>query len=131
MKFLLSYKAGAYSIPAPKAYPVVVLFVLEGVSVIAQETINLIEAIKKLTLEYKKTLREQLPKVYSQDLLNNLFQHPYTKIAFMQKDLGVSRLTAIKYLEQIVKTGLLSKKKIGGHNYYVNEGLVRLIMDGA
>jgi Fic family protein len=108
-----------------------VLFVLEGVSVIAQETINLIEAIKKLTLEYKKTLREQLPKVYSQDLLNNLFQHPYTKIAFMQKDLGVSRLTAIKYLEQIVKTGLLSKKKIGGHNYYVNEGLVRLIMDGA
>lgn len=31
------------------------------------------------------------------DLLNNLFEHPYTKIEFIEKGLGVSRITAAKY----------------------------------
>jgi response regulator of citrate/malate metabolism len=50
-----------------------------------------------------------LPKIYSQELLNNLFQHPYTKIEFLQDDLGINRITAGKYLDQIVKIGLLRK----------------------
>jgi hypothetical protein len=31
-------------------------------------------------------------KFFSQDLINNLFFHPYTKIDFLEKDLKVSRL---------------------------------------
>jgi hypothetical protein len=36
---------------------------------------------------YKHRMREELPKIYSQDLLNNLFRHPYTKIDFVMKEL--------------------------------------------
>ena len=44
-----------------------------------------------------------LPKIYSQDLLNLIFRHPYTKIEYVQKENGVTRLTATKYLEQLCR----------------------------
>ena len=56
-----------------------ILYMLDAVEQISKETILLIGEIKKLTFEYKNTLRNNY-KFYSQDLLNNLFKHPYTKI---------------------------------------------------
>ena len=76
---------------------------------------------------YKKEIREQFPKMYSQDLLNNLFKYPYTKIEFIQRDLGVSRNTSIRYLEALVAAGLLQKKKAGRNNFYLNEPLFTLL----
>ena len=46
-------------------------------------------------------------KFYSQDLINNLFTHPYTKIEFVQRDLGVSRVTATKYLDALADGGFV------------------------
>jgi Fic family protein len=77
---------------------------------------------------FKQQIREQLPKIYRQELLNNLFNHPYTKIEFMVNDLDVSRLTATKYLEQLVEIGLLTKEKVGRSNYYINQSLLSLLM---
>lgn len=75
-----------------------------------------------------KTELTELPKIYSQDLLNNLFRHPYTKIEFVVNDLRVTRLTATKYLDEIVKLGLLDKQKFGRSNYYINMPLVELFL---
>ena len=104
-----------------------VLYLLNGVEQIAKETIVLIEKIRELIFEYKNLLRDNY-KFYSQDLLNNLFKHPYTKIEFVVNDLGVSRITASKYLTQLSKDGLLRKEKLGTGNYYVNEKLIELLM---
>ncbi len=38
---------------------------------------------------------------YAQDRLNNLFHHPYTRIEFLQSDLGVMRQTAAKHLTSL------------------------------
>ena len=62
-------------------------------------------------------LRLVLPKIYSQDLLNNLFRHPYTKIDFVMQDLQVHRNTATKYLEELVRIGLLAKHKIAKRQF--------------
>ena len=64
-----------------------------------------------------------LHKFYSQDLINNLFTHPYTRIEFVQRDLQVSRLTATKYLDALAAAGLLQKQRIGRGNYYINVAL--------
>lgn len=104
------------------------LYIAEGITQTAKQTIELIEAIKELIKETKNRLKTELPKIYSQDLLNSLFSHPYTKIDFLIKDLKVSRITATKYLEQLVEVSLLSKHKIGRNNYYVNDALYRLLM---
>ena len=79
-----------------------------------------------MILEYKNLLRDNY-KFYSQDLLNNLFKHPYTKIEFIENDLGVSRITASKYLNQLSNDGLLKKEKLGTGNYYINVKLIELL----
>lgn len=102
------------------------LFVLEGVEQTARQTIYLIELIKELIKDYKHRIREDLPKIYSQELLNNLFRHPYTKIEFVMSDLKITRLTASKYLQQLTERGFLVKQKVGRTNYYINSPLCEL-----
>lgn len=105
-----------------------ILYILTGIEQTSKETIDLIVKIRKLMQEYKQGIRTQMPKVYSQDLLNNLFRHPYTKIEFVMKDLQVSRLTARRYLELLVKNGFLTKEKIWRSNFYINSPLFALFM---
>ncbi len=59
-------------------------------------------------------------------MLNNLFRHPYTRIEWIQRDLGLSRLTATKYLQQLTEHGFTEKHKIGRYNYYVNRPLMNV-----
>ncbi len=104
------------------------LYVLQGVIDTARHTIGLIEEIKALISRYKHRMRDELPKIYRQELLNNLFNHPYTKIEFVVTDLSVSRVTATRYLEELVKAGFVRKHKIGRSNYYVNDPLCKLLI---
>ena len=103
-----------------------ILFMIKGVEETARETIELIIKIKSLMLDYKHRLRDNY-KFYSQDLLNNLFKHPYTKIEFLVNDLGVSRLTAASYLNKLADDKMLRKDKLGTANYYINEALFELL----
>jgi Fic family protein len=102
------------------------LFMIRGIETTARETIDLILKIRELMMHYKNTLRRNY-KFYSQDLLNNLFKHPYTKIEFIQRDLNVSRITAANYLNQLAGDNLLTKKKLGTGNYYINGPLFELL----
>lgn len=104
------------------------IYMLNGVIETAVNTISLITEIKTLMQNYKHRIRDELPKIYRQELLNNLFNHPYTKIEFVMNDLGVSRITATKYLDELVQHGLLHKEKIGRSNYYINSPLCSLLM---
>lgn len=103
-----------------------ILYMLEGVEQTAKQTIEIVDGIKRVMLDYKHRIRDQF-KFYSQDLLNNLFSHPYTKIDFLRRDLRVSRLTATKYLDTLAKAGFLRKKKMGRSNYYINTALFNLL----
>lgn len=104
-----------------------ILYMLDGVEQTANESIILIRHIKKMMQEYKQTIRTKLPKIYSQDLLNNLFKYPYTKIDYFEKDLQVSRSTAIRYLGELENLQLLRKQKIGRDNFYINQELFDLL----
>lgn len=76
----------------------------------------------------KQRLRNELPKIYSQDLLNNLFKNPYTKIEFLERDLNISYQTARKYLEILTEEGFLSKIQKWKSSYYINEDLLNLFI---
>jgi len=77
--------------------------------------------------EHKVRMRKELPKIYSQDLLNNIFSHPYSKIAFVERDLNVTRITATRYLDELARIGMMEKVKLGRDNYYVNRALMDLL----
>lgn len=103
-----------------------ILYMLEGIKQTANETIVLIGEIRALMDKYKREIRQKLPKIYSKDLLENLFKHPYTKIEHLQQDVNKHYLTARNYLEQLCEYGFLEKYSIGKHNYYLNRPLFEL-----
>ncbi len=104
-----------------------VLYMLDAVEQTATQTLATIHAIKAALFDYKHRIRAQ-HKFYSQDLINNLFTHPYTKIDFLQRDLQVSRLTATKYLDALAASGFVQKQKVGRSNYYVNRALNQILL---
>ncbi len=97
-------------------------YMLAAVEGSAVEAIATINAINAALLDAKHRIRVQY-RFYSQDLINNLFTHPYTKIEFIEHDLKVSRITATKYLNELSEGGFLLKQKIGRSNYYINVAL--------
>jgi Fic family protein len=104
-----------------------ILYILEPVEETSIQTIKLISDIKNLMQEFKIKIRTEKEKIYSHELLNNLFRHPYTKIDFVVDELGINRKTASKYLEDLVSIGILSKHKLGKDNYYLNDSLFKLL----
>jgi len=104
------------------------LYMLKGVAVTAQHTTSLVEGIGSLLQKHKQEIRANY-RFYSQDLINHIFRHPYTKVAFLERDLGVSRATATRYLDALARGGILTKHRLGRENYYVNRELVNLLFN--
>ncbi len=102
------------------------LYIIDAVEHTSKQTVSLIKEIQSLMMEYKHIIRANY-KFYSQDLLNNLFKHPYTKIEFIEEDLKVSRITAGNYLNKLAKDGILTKQKLGNGNYYINHKLYEIL----
>lgn len=107
-----------------------ILYMLTGIEVISRQSISLIQRIKHVMQEYKVHIRTNY-KFYSQDLLNNLFRHPYTKIEFLQDELQIERQTAAKYLNTLSEdpVGMVEKIKIGNSNFYMNTKLTDLLVN--
>ncbi|HVT03913.1 MAG TPA: Fic family protein [Thermoanaerobaculia bacterium] len=106
-----------------------VLYMLDAVEATAIDAMTTIASIREALLETKHRIREKY-RFYSQDLINNLFTHPYTKIEYVERDLKVSRLTASKYLEALTEGGFLAKHKVGRSNYYINGALCSILTGG-
>lgn len=103
-----------------------VLYMLTALESTAKQTISTIESIKALMAEYKAILKEKEPKLYSHELMNTIFSHPYTKIEFIEESLHVSRPTASKYLKKLESMKLLEVEKYKNSLYYINTKLLAL-----
>lgn len=111
---------------APERWQDWALYLLAAVETTAQQTLRTVSDIKAALLDTKHRIRAGF-KFYSQDLINNLFMHPYTKIEFVERDLKVTRLTATKYLDALAGAGFVRKVKVGRSNYYVNVALNEIL----
>ena len=131
-RYITSHKAQYYrllqSVRDDADWEPWLLFMLEAVAVTARHTLDIVEGMRLLMADYKRRMREDSNVKYSQELLNNLFRHPYTRIEFVQTDLSVTRQTAARYLEQLAASGFVEKHQQGRHNYYINTPLIALLM---
>jgi Fic family protein len=129
-RYIVQHKADYYrllqAVRDADAWEDWVVYILTAVEQTAYESIAVIQNIKKLLQETKHKIRAQY-RFYSQDLINNLFRHPYTKIDFVMSDLNVTRLTATRYLDRLADGGFLHKRKMGRFNYYINLPLYRIL----
>ena len=103
------------------------MLILHGIETTSKESIKLIESINEAIREIKKSLKNELPKIYSKDLLELLFKHPYTKIAFLVDELHITRKTATSYLRAIEGIGILKSVKVGRDVYFINTQLFDLL----
>lgn len=105
-----------------------IIWMLKGVEITAKETIAVVNKIKDLMDEYKHRIRDNY-KFYSHELINILFKHPYTKIDFIEKELGVHRNTASTYLNALAdgENAFLTKIKVGKNSYFVNDRLLQIL----
>lgn len=107
-----------------------ICFILDAVESVSKQAVKLITDIKKEMQSHKFFIRDNF-KFYSQDLINNLFKHPYTKIDFLKSDLKISRQTASKYLNELSNSdgNILTKVVIGRDSYFVNNSLLKLFAE--
>ena len=107
-----------------------IIYMLEGIEQTATKQVQLINDIKELMDNTKEKLKAELPKIYSKDLLEVLFIHPYTKIDMLVDNLDLHRETAGKHLKDIEKIGILKAVKLGRNVFYVNVKLFELLQKG-
>jgi len=75
----------------------------------------------------KKKIQNQLPEIYSFELLEILFIQVYSKYAFLIEKGIASRNTASKYLNKLTEAGILDKEKIGNEYIFKNIGLYKIL----
>jgi Fic family protein len=112
----------------PDVWEAWLIYMADAVRRTAEQGIATVSAIASAIQQMKQSIRAALPKIYSHELLDNLFTHPYTKIEFVERDLNVTRLTATKYLNALAARGFLTRMKSGRSSYYINDALLRILL---
>jgi Fic family protein len=103
------------------------LFMLRGVEETATWTCAKITAIKELVDETALYIRNKLPKIYSHELVQIIFEQPYCRISnLVEKDIA-KRQTASVYLKQLAQIGVLKEVSLGKEKLFVNPKLMDLM----
>jgi Fic family protein len=121
------YYSGLRSVTEHNTWESWILFILEGLEQTAIVTREKIQAIHRLIQETANEVQTKLPRIYSKDLIEALFQSPYCKIAFLENFKIAKRQTASLYLQQLEKIGIVDGIKMGRDIYYVNHSFLKIL----
>ncbi len=105
------------------------LYMLEGVEKTAAWTCNRIRAIKQLQQETIDKCRNEIPTVYSRELIDLIFRQPYCKISFIVDSGIAKRQAASSYLKKLEQIGVLIGEKSGRDMIYKNPGLLEVLSE--
>jgi len=102
-------------------------YILNAIETTAKETQTRVSNISDAMEKAKEIVRSKAQKIYSKDLIEAIFMHPYSKVRFLE-DAGIAkRQTAAIYLKQLEEIGILRGEKIGREQYYINTQLVEIL----
>lgn len=104
-----------------------ILFMLQAVEETSRQTIQQIDSIKTLFARTQERMKSEAPKMYNKELLELIFEQPYSKIEFVVERMGISRITASKYLKTLEQIGILVPKKVWKETLYINQALFDIL----
>ena len=107
------------------------IFMLRGVEHTATWTLAKIAAVRELAEHTAEHVRARLPKIYSRELLDVLFQQPYCRIADLVEAGLVARQAASRHLKALASAGVLEERAVGREKLFVHTKLLRLLTDEA
>jgi Fic family protein len=104
-----------------------ILYILDGVEKTSRQALEKIRAIKDLLELTLEKVKGTCPKIYSKELVEIIFENPYSKIDFLVNRLNINRKTASKYLKDLEEHGFLSHLQTGKEILYINDSLMAIL----
>ena len=108
-----------------------ILFMLEAVRTAAEWTTAIIREIRELLDKTGAAVRQRMPKIYSRELAELIFVHPYCRVSEVVKAEIAKRQTAAVYLKALASEGFLEQIRAGRENLYINPPLMALLSERA
>lgn len=105
-----------------------ILYMLDAIEQTARKTREKILAIRDLMKADIEKVKAELPKIYTKDLLEQLYCQPYCKIRFLEEAGIAQRQTASHYLQELARIGVLEPFKSGREIYYINKKFLELLV---
>lgn len=117
------YYEGLRKVTEEQAWEQWILFMLRALESTAQQTFEQVTRILDLMNQAQEKVQLHAPTIYSKDLIEVIFRHPYTKIQFLVDANIAKRQTASLYLQTLSELGILRSHKQGREVYYINDAL--------
>lgn len=120
------YYERLHAVESKDDWPAWVDFMLEA---LRSATLDSFGKLKELTLKQLKFTERLYPIVgkLAPDLAQLLFEKPYCQIGHVVDWLGVSRPTASKYLESMVREELLTSLVSGKEKFFINQTMLEVL----
>lgn len=106
-----------------------ILYITRATTAQALYTCKILEKIRKAINAVKTTLKNELPNIYSSELVDFLFSHAYFTQKDFEGEVGVSPMTARKYLQELESKDIVVKNKQTGKNrfIYINPSYINIL----
>ena len=104
-----------------------ILYMLQAVEETALYTQGKVDAIFHLMQETKRKVRKELPKIYSRELIDVLFDLPYCRIQSLEKAGIAKRQTASVYLKKLAQAGVVKEVQLGRDKVFLNTGFYSIL----
>ncbi len=104
-----------------------ILFMLQAVEETAQWTTAKIGAIRSLAEHTANYIRERQPKIYSRELVDVIFEQPYSRISNLVDKNIAQRQAASSYLKDLVAIGVLEEIQVGREKLFIHPKLMQLL----
>ena len=129
--YIIQHKADYYrlllQVTREQDWEAWILYVLKGIEETAIWTTAKIAAIRALSEHTASYVRTRLPKIYSYELVNLIFELPYCRIASLTEAGIAKRQTASEYLKQLVEIGVLEEMSASKEKLFIHTKLMQLL----
>ena len=103
------------------------LFMLKAVEETSRWTTAKIAAIRSLAQHSTEHVHARLPKIYSRELVDVIFEQPYCRIANLVETDIAERQAASRYLKDLVELGVLREMQYGKEKLSIHPKLMQLL----
>jgi Fic family protein len=130
-RHIIAHKADYYrlllDVTRDAAWEPWILFMLQAVEETARWTTAKIAAIRALSDHTTAHVRDRLPKIYSRELVDVIFEQPYCRIANVVDKQIAQRQAASRYLKDLATLGVLREIQAGKEKLFIHPKLMQLL----
>jgi Fic family protein len=130
-RYIIANKADYYrlllAVTRDGAWEPWLLYMLRAVEDTASWTTRKIGAIRRLASDTADDVRKKVPKIYSRELVDVIFEQPYCRIANLVDAKIAGRQAASRYLKALVSIGVLREQAFGREKLFVHPKLMNLL----